>query len=189
MVFSRSIEQRWSITVDNRFSTAHCPHTVRQPPTQRRPPTSRWSWSWRHSNARQQSTHLHHVRPPTATMPLWRLGRIPCSNLAVQLGTVAAAVAGDGPWTYSLTLLTKPYNNGPNRDSNKSRDLCFKSQEWDFTGINIPATEWSNNVRQMAAVISRLQGRAKMRTIPQSTLAPLQCNTTATIFELRIKFE
>jgi len=44
---------------------------------------------------------------------------------------------------YLLLLVSKSYINGPNQDSNESRDLCFESREWDFPGINVPNADYA----------------------------------------------
>ena len=72
------------------------------------------------------------VRSCPATLP-----RLPVAGLG---GWPTVAVAAAGWWTldYSLLLVSKPYNNGPNQYLNESLDLCFESREWDFLGINTP---------------------------------------------------
>jgi len=104
----------------------------------------------------RETTHRHNAYPATS---LWLSvcltprqsrrgwgGRSPVRRRRLAADAVppppvarsANLLAGDGPLTYLLSLLNKPYNNGPTPDSNQSRDLRFESQELDFPGINIP---------------------------------------------------
>jgi len=156
-------EQRWNITVDNRFSTAGTPSGDHPRSGGRRrvveagacgAPTHNSSWR---SFITRDHPPPHHLSGDSAAS-LWRSGcltrrqsrhgwggsPVPRRHLAADVAPpppVARSAnlpAGDGPWTYLLSLLNKPYNNGPTPDSNQSRDLRFESQELDFPGINIP---------------------------------------------------
>jgi len=91
-----------------------CRHTTqditpRRPPTHQQPSTSHWSWSRttlrRTTAVDAPSPHetTHRRNASLATRPR---GSVPPPPV---VGSVNPPV-GDGPWTYSLPLLSKPYN-------------------------------------------------------------------------------